>query len=225
MDSFLSRRQFLFISLGLVGLWVSSRAWGDPSGGSCPLTPKQTEGPYYPPQAQIDALLDKDNDLTSVTGRSGHATGQAMYILGQVRDAHCHPIEGALVEIWQASANGRYHHPRDRRHSAPLDANFQYWGKTLTDADGRYRFKTIKPGEYEAGHGWIRPAHIHFKVHTPDRRELTTQLYFAGDPYQEKDYILNDVPAAERSRVMVKLEEAGQEFETGSRVCRFDLTL
>lgn len=225
MDRSLSRRQFLFISLGLVGLWMKSGAWGSPGNRSCPLTPRQTEGPYYPPQTQIEALPDKDNDLTSVAGQSGHATGQMIYIHGQVRDAQCRPIEGALVEIWQASANGRYHHPRERGNSAPLDADFQYWGKTLTDADGRYRFKTIKPGEYEAGRGWIRPSHIHFKVRTPDRRELTTQLYFAGDPHQENDYILNDVPAGDRSRVIVPLGEAGKEFQAGSKVCRFDLTL
>lgn len=210
---------------GAAGFWVVSRVFGQSLQDLCLPTPPQTEGPYYPPQAQIDALLDKDNDLTQVKGKTGRAMGQVIYILGQVRDLQCRPIEGALVEIWQASANGRYNHPRDRFNAAPLDPHFQYWGKTLTDQEGHYLFKTIIPGRYLAGPGWIRPSHIHFKVHGHSRQELTTQMYFTGDPYHQKDYILNDVPPTERKRVIVELEEARREFETGSRLCRFDLVM
>lgn len=220
-----SRRQLLLASIGTAGVWAVSSAWGKTVENLCLLTPPQTEGPYYPPQAQIDALLDKDNDLTQVKGKPGRAIGQVIYILGQVRDSHCRPIEGALLEIWQASANGRYNHPRDRFNPAPLDPHFQYWGKTVTDQEGRYLFKTIIPGRYQAGPGWIRPSHVHFTIHEPDHQELTTQMYFAGDPYHQKDYILNDVPPAERKRVIVELEEPGRGHEPNSRLCRFDLTL
>ena len=220
-----SRRQLLLACAGIAAVWAGSRALGRPLQDLCLSTPPQTEGPYYPPQAQIDALLDKDNDLTQVKGKPSRATGQVIYISGRVRDAQCRPIEGAFVEIWQASANGRYNHPRDRFNPAPLDPHFQYWGNALTDQEGRYLFKTIIPGRYQAGPGWIRPSHVHFKIRRRDRQGLTTQMYFAGDPYHETDYILNDVPAAERSRVVVQLEEPGREFERGSKVCRFDLTL
>lgn len=225
MGNQVSRRQVLLGFAGTAGFWVVSRVFGQTLQGLCLPTPQQTEGPYYPPQAQIDALLDKDNDLTQVKGKTGRAMGQVIYILGQVRDLQCRPIEGAFVEIWQASANGRYKHPRDRFNTAPLDPHFQYWGQTLTDQEGHYLFKTIIPGRYPAGPGWIRPSHIHFKVHGHSHQELTTQMYFAGDPYHQKDYILNDVPPAERKRVIVELEEARREFEAGSRLCRFDLVM
>lgn len=85
--------------------------------------------------------------------------------------------------------------------------------------------KTIMPGRYPAGPGWIRPSHVPFKIQGDDRQELTTQMYFAGDPYHQKDYILNDVPPAVRKRVIVEREEPGREFEPDSHVCRFDLML
>lgn len=185
----------------------------------CAMTPPQTEGPYYPVHDQ----LDKDNDLTSVAGREGRAAGQVIYVRGRVQDRTCRPIEGARVEIWQASANGRYHHPRDQGNPAPLDPSFQYWGTTRTDREGGYLFKTILPGRYYAGRNWMRPAHIHFKIHRAGLPEVTTQMYFAGDPYHRGDYILNDVPAEERARVIVELLPPGRDYEPDSKVGHFDL--
>jgi len=132
-------------------------------------------------------MLDQDNDLTRLKGQSGTPKGQIVYVMGQVRDRHCRPIEGAVVEIWQASENGRYRHPRDRDNPAPLDPAFQYWGKNVTDKEGRYLFKTIKPGSYQAGRNWTRPPHIHFKVSHGDFRPFITQMYFAGDAHQQRD--------------------------------------
>ncbi|MEX5280425.1 MAG: protocatechuate 3,4-dioxygenase [Nitrospiraceae bacterium] len=225
MANDLTRRRFVFTSLGSVGLWLLAPTLARADELACLLTPPQTEGPYYPPQRQLDALLDKDSDLTVVKGKSGRATGQLLYVTGHLQDSHCRPIEGALAEIWQASANGRYHHPRDAGNPAPLDPFFQYWGKAVTDREGRYLFKTIKPGEYEADRGWIRPSHIHFKVRAPNGRDLTTQMYFAGDPHQEDDYILRRVPPAERSRVIVPFESPTGDVESTAKVCRFNLTL
>jgi len=170
------------------------------------------------------AQVDKDNDLTRLAGRAAHAKGQVIYIVGQVRDEACRPIEGAVVEIWQAGASGRYSHPRDRN-PAPLDPDFQFWGKTATDSNGRYQFKTVIPGQYPAGPRWTRPSHIHFKVQRSGFRELTTQMYFEGDPYQDQDPIFLRVPAAERGRVIVRPETPPPGFEPDSRLCRFDLTL
>src|SRR5207253_4005633 len=74
-----------------------------PAGEACRLTPPQAEGPCYPPKAQMAAQIDKDNDLTQIKGEPGSPKGQVLYVLGRVRDAHCRPIAGAIVEFWQAS--------------------------------------------------------------------------------------------------------------------------
>lgn len=219
-----SRRQILAgLFVGAVGALTnsSSSALAQALREICLLTPGQTEGPYYPVHDQ----LDKDNDLTRVEGQTGRAEGQVLYVIGQVRDRQCRPLAGTLVEIWQASARGRYHHPRDRSNSIPLDPLFQSWGQIRTDAEGRYLFKTVKPGSYAAGRNWVRPSHIHFKVRRSDQHEWTTQMYFAGDPHQDKDHILNDIPAEERSRVIVAMQEPSREYEPTSRVCHFDLIL
>ena len=221
----MSRRSLLVGLLGLGGTWLASALVGRAADRDCLITPPQTEGPYYPPKAQIDAMLDQDNDLTHIKERSGKATGPIIYVMGQVRDHECRPIQGAVVEIWQASENGRYSHPRDRDNRAPLDPNFQYWGKSVTDKEGRYLFKTIKPGSYQAGRDWTRPSHIHFKVSHDTFRPFITQMYFAGDAYQATDYILNDVPADQRARVIVQLESSSADYEPDARLGRFDLTL
>jgi len=221
----MSRCSLLIGLVSLTGIWFAPTIVGQAADTVCPITPGQTEGPYYPPKAQIDAMLDQDNDLTRVGDRSGKPTGQIVYVMGQVRDQHCRPIEGAMVEIWQASENGRYSHPRDRDNRAPLDPNFQYWGKNITDKDGRYLFKTIKPGSYQAGRNWTRPPHIHFKVSHGHVRPFITQMYFVGDAFQAADHILNDVPSNERERVIVQLELPGADYESDARLGRFDLTL
>jgi protocatechuate 3,4-dioxygenase beta subunit len=218
----LSRRQLLIVSMGTAGAWLVSRRV---DAANCLLTPRQTEGPYYPTAAQIASQLDRDNDLTRIDGRTGQAKGQVLYIIGQVRDPECRPLSGATVEIWQASVDGRYNHPRDRHNPSPLDPNFQSWGRQITEQDGRYLFKTIIPGQYPAGPDWIRPSHVHFKIHKQGFQELITQMYFEGDPYLEKDRIFNAIPPAERERLVVKLQPPGQKFEPGSQACHFDLTL
>lgn len=189
-------------------------------GDACLRTPDQTEGPFYP----IKDQADKDNDLTVVKGKAVRALGEIVYIRGQVMDDKCHPIPNALVEIWQACATGRYNHPGDPN-KAKLDPNFQYWGKATTDKEGRYEFKTIKPGDYPASATWQRPPHIHYKVHALGFHDLTTQLYFAGDALNEKDLILNDLTPAERERVVIPLEDAGAGFEPKAKRGVFDLTL
>ena len=221
----LSRRSFLIVLLSLGGTWLVSARVGRAADESCPTTPPQTEGPYYPPKAQTDTMLDQDNDLTRIKGQSGKATGPVVYVMGQVRDHECRPIQDAVVEIWQASQNGRYRHPGDRDNRAPLDPSFQYWGKNITDQEGRYLFKTIKPGSYQAGRNWTRPSHIHFKVSHAGFRPFITQMYFAGDGHQATDYILNDVPADQRAQVIVQLESPGADYEPNARLGRFDLTL
>ena len=218
----ISRRQLLTssaigIASSVFGLACVKRADSFP----CDLTPEQTEGPFYP----ADRQLDEDSDLTVVSGKPGRAEGRIIYIRGQVMDGHCRPVQGTTVEIWQASARGRYNHPQESRNPVPLDLNFQSWGRAITDQEGQYLFKTVIPGQYPAGRGWIRPSHIHFKVVGSTHRELTTQMYFAGDRYLESDFIFQDVPRAERHRVIVERQDSGSEFEPETGLYAFDLTV
>lgn len=218
----ITRRQLLLASLaGAAGAFLGPAACAKRIDGPCGLTPPQTEGPFYP----VDDRLDEDSDLTFVSGREGRAEGRIIYVRGQVRDSRCRPVPGRRVEIWQASAQGRYTHPRDRENPVPLDPNFQGWGEAQSDRDGRYLFKTVHPGQYPAGPGWIRPSHIHFKVWQGNAELLTTQMYFAGDPYLEQDRIFLDVPAAQRAQVVVRPEEPGKEFDPNSVVYTFNLII
>jgi protocatechuate 3,4-dioxygenase beta subunit len=157
---------------------------------------------------------DKDNDLT-LAGKSA-PLGEKMILEGRLLDADGRPIRDALVEIWQANASGRYHHPGDQ-HDAPLDPNFTGIGRTFTDGAGRYRFITIKPGSYPwQNHEFAwRPQHIHFSLlgNAPVQR-LVTQMYFPGDPLLDIDPVYNSVPdEAARKRMIAKLAlETGIEM-------------
>ena len=147
------------------------------------------EGPVF----GGDAVDDGDNDLTRQ--HAGEPLGERIIVTGRVRDETGHALRGALVEIWQANAAGRYRHEVDR-HPAPLDPNFSGAGRCLTDDDGRYRFVTVKPGPYPWGNhpnAW-RPAHIHFSVFgRAFTQRLVTQMYFPGDPLFPYDPIFNSV--------------------------------
>ena len=147
------------------------------------------EGPVF----GNDALDEFDNDLTRQHG--GDPLGERIIVTGRVCDENGRAIRGALVEIWQANAAGRYHHEVDR-HPAPLDPNFSGAGRCLTDDDGRYRFVTVRPGAYPWGNhenAW-RPAHIHFSIFGRlFTQRLVTQMYFPGDPLFAYDPIFNAV--------------------------------
>lgn len=214
-----SRRQLLGLSLGAAAVAAvpGFKAFAQ---GECKVSPAQTEGPFYP----IEEQLDKDTDLTWVEGRSGRATGDVAFVKGVVRDEQCRPVEGVLVEIWQACATGKYNHVNDPN-PAVLDTNFQYWGQALTRADGSYMFKTIVPGAYPADETWMRPPHIHFKLSKLGSFELITQMYWAGNPFNARDRILQALPAADRDKVVVRFTPAGEGHPPGSQVGVFDLVI
>ena len=161
-----------------------------------------------------DALEPHDNDLTKQ--HEGEPLGERIVLGGRVLDDTGRPLRGALVEVWQANAAGRYRHEVDA-HPAPLDPNFSGAGRCLTDADGRYRFTTVKPGAYPWGNhpnAW-RPAHIHFSVFgRMFTQRLVTQMYFPGDPLFEYDPIFNAVrdPKA-RGLLVARFELARTEPE------------
>lgn len=194
-----NRRSILAAGVGMAAGAVTVSAMGK----SAAPTPANPEGPFYPKHKQVD----KDTDLTMIEGHTKRAQGQMIRVSGQVLDDKGQPIEGALVDIWQASASGRYHHEDDPA-LAPEDPDFQGWGMVKTDADGRYSFTTIKPGAYLAEDNWTRPQHIHYKVSRRGYREITTQMYFAGEALNDTDRLFLDVDEGKRELLVVDFHEA-----------------
>ncbi|MBD66043.1 MAG: hypothetical protein CME62_12605 [Halobacteriovoraceae bacterium] len=215
-----SRRKYLKTSLMTAGTLLFA---GRVKANTCSLTPAQTEGPFYP----IEDQNDKDNDLTQVRGSRESAQGEVVIMYGKVTDQNCLPVTGAMVEIWQACASGKYNHPGDPN-PAKLDPNFQYWGRAVTNKLGEYQFKTIKPGHYQATSTWMRPAHIHMKVHKRGFEELTTQVYFKDDPYNAEDRILQSLSVTEQNNVTVDFKKAvnaqGKPI-SGPRKGQFDISI
>jgi len=183
-------------------------------------TPEQVEGPFHP----IDEQADTDLDLTLIEGHSESAEGETILVRGQVFDAEGLPLKDALVDVWQANHLGRYSHPEDPN-TAPLDPNFQGWGLMTTDAEGRFSFKTIKPGAYPLSflgeQGW-RCRHIHFQVSRPGFGKLTTQMYFHGDPLIEQDLEIAKAPEELRHLLIAK---SVSDETTGRPLYRFDVVL
>ncbi|VVE09042.1 protocatechuate 3,4-dioxygenase subunit beta [Pandoraea anhela] len=147
-----------------------------------------------------------DGDLTRNAVRNGEPLGERMIVTGRVLDEGGRPVPNTLVELWQANACGRYVHKVDQ-HDAPLDPNFLGAGRALTDAKGRYKFLTIKPGAYpwKNHHNAWRPQHLHFSVfgHYFATR-LVTQMYFPGDPLLAYDPIFQATPAQARDRLIAR---------------------
>lgn len=197
-----SRRAFL----GAAGVSLSLAATPGLATSVWQRTPRQSLGPFYPSSLP----LDSDNDLVHVAGRTGRARGTITHVSGRVMDDRGRVIPGTQVEIWQCNAFGRYHHPRDRR-DAPVDENFQGYGRYTTGEDGAYRFRTIRPVPYPG-----RTPHIHFAVRTPTGESLVTQMYVAGEPGNERDGLLNGVrdPRARASLIVElrPLPDAGDEL-------------
>ncbi len=217
----MNRRNLIKSAMIGAGVLMASSSPVKAAMKSCGLTPAQTEGPFYP----IADQLDKDNDLTFVKNRNQRALGEVIIISGVVKNDQCQPVAGVLVEIWQACASGKYNHPGDPN-PAKLDPNFQYWGRAITNNKGEYIFKTIKPGHYQATDTWMRPAHIHFKVHRRGFQELTSQLYFSDDKYNANDRILQSLSREDQNRVIVDLKPGTQNYGLlKPRVGNFDITI
>ncbi|GIV96883.1 MAG: protocatechuate 3,4-dioxygenase subunit beta [Herpetosiphonaceae bacterium] len=166
-----------------------------------PLTLSELTGPG----PAISAVTPEDADLTRNAGTGGEAIGQRIIVTGRVLDQHGAPVPNVLIEIWQANAAGRYIHKRDQW-PGPLDPNFLGIGRCLTDAQGVYRFLTIRPGAYpwkNHPNAW-RPSHIHFSLLGPSwHTRLVTQMYFADDPLLPLDPIFNALPTEDARRRLV----------------------
>ena len=172
-----------------------------------------------------ELITMQDADLT--TQHAGEPQGQRIIVSGRVLDSGGRPVPGTLIEIWQTNAAGRYRHTRDQ-HPAPLDPNFTGVGRAITDAGGRYRFITIRPGAYPWGNhynAW-RPSHIHFSLFgRAFTQRLVTQMYFPGDPLLPLDPIYNSVPdetARARMIAAFSIEDTQPEW---ALAYRFDIVL
>ena len=165
-----------------------------------------------------------DHDLTRQ--HDGEPQGERIIVHGRVLDGDGRPIPHTLVEVWQTNAAGRYAHPVDQ-HPAPLDPNFTGVGRTVTDAEGRYRFVTIKPGAYpwrNHPNAW-RPAHIHFSLFgRAFAQRLITQMYFPGDPLFGQDPVLNSVPEPARPRLISSFD-LSETVPEWALAYRFDIVL
>ena len=171
-----------------------------------------------------DRVRAGEDDLTHCDG--GEAVGQRIIVHGRVLDSDGRPVPDTLLEIWQANAGGRYRHVNDQW-PAPLDPHFDGLGRCATDADGRYRFTTIKPGAYpwkNHRNAW-RPAHIHFSLFGQAfMQRLVTQMYFPEDPLFFQDPIFNSVPEAARPRMISAYDHSVTE-DHWALGFRFDIVL
>lgn len=175
-------------------------------------TPRDAEGPFYPTRFPADI----DSDLAQVQGRAKSARGTLLHLSGRVVAVDGSPLSGAKVELWQCDSLGRYHHvdgdPGER------DEDFQGYGIAVTDAEGRYAFRTIRPVPYGG-----RPPHLHFKLSHPRARPLTTQLYPRGESAERSaGFGLSD--RGTRARLEFEVAKATGR-ESGALAARYDFVL
>ncbi|MBQ0821441.1 protocatechuate 3,4-dioxygenase subunit beta [Microvirga sp. HBU67558] len=168
-----------------------------------------------------------DNDLIRNYAKTGEAIGQRIVVYGRVLDENARPVPGALVEFWQANAGGRYRHKKET-YLAAIDPNFGGCGRMITDEEGRYWFRTIKPGAYPWPNGvndW-RPAHIHFSIfgHAFAQR-LITQCYFEGDPMIWQDPIAMTVPDRAAVEQLIAALDRQNTLPMDSLAYKFDIVL
>jgi protocatechuate 3,4-dioxygenase beta subunit len=186
-------------------------------------TISETTGPVF----GHSILGPLDNDLIRNYAKDGDAIGQRIIVSGRVLDENARPIPGALLEFWQANAGGRYRHKKET-YLAALDPNFGGCGRAITDSEGRYTFRTIKPGAYPWPNGvndW-RPAHIHFSVfgHAFAQR-LITQMYFEGDPMIWQCPIVRTIPDKAAVEQLVAALDREATLPMDALAYKFDIVL
>lgn len=147
--------------------------------GELSQTPGMTEGPFYPDKLP----LDTDNDLLILNDSLTPGVGEITHLTGRILDTAGKPVQNAVVEIWQVDGNGVYLHSQSGGNGT-RDVNFQGFGRFLTGKSGQYYFRTVKPVPYPG-----RTPHIHFAINLNGRRQLTTQLFVAGEKQNEQDGI------------------------------------
>jgi len=182
-----SRRSILTWALGALGLSIAKPAL------AAELTPRATEGPFYPSPAMRRA--DVDNGLVKIIGSDEEAGGEVITLKGHVINTDGAPLAGSRIEIWQCDLNGKYLHSGDNQAIA-FDPAFQGFGHDITGPDGAYEFRTIKPVTYPG-----RTPHIHVNVFDGDREVLPTPFYIAGHPANRRDRIFNRLSESDATTV------------------------
>jgi protocatechuate 3,4-dioxygenase beta subunit len=201
ISSTLSRRHLL-AAAGAAG---AAAALGVPVVAAARGLPRMIDGPFYPQLAYRARSVDWDADLTTVRGRAGDgqplppARGEHLDLRGAVVDGDGRAIDGVEVEIWQCDAFGSYRHPRGA--GERIDAGFQGFGSTRSDGRGVYRFRTIRPVPYPG-----RAPHIHVKLRHSGFGEVTSQLFVAGDPRNDADFLYRSLSGADRKEVELRLQ-------------------
>ena len=191
---------------------------------SLAATPSEITGPVF----DHSILGELDNDLIHNFARPGEsAIGERIIVHGRVLDERSRPVPGALLEFWQANAGGRYRHKKET-YLAAIDPNFGGCGRAITDRDGGYAFRTVRPGAYPWPNGvndW-RPAHIHFSIFGHGfAQRLITQMYFKGDPMIWKCPIVNSIPDRSAIEQLIAQLDWGQTIPMDSRAYKFDIVL
>jgi protocatechuate 3,4-dioxygenase, beta subunit len=197
-----TRRNFIRLGAAVAGSTLLVPHWVAAQTALIPTEP-QIEGPFFPlevPRVPSDFGFDRDNDLSWVNGKSLFALGTFLEISGRVLSADGRPIGNTEIQLWQCDNYGRYKHPGDT-HTQLIDENFQGFGQAVTNGDGVYRFRTIKPVVYPG-----RTPHLHFKLkNTTSADLLTTQMYVAGEPGNATDSFYQEIPANLRRTVTATL--------------------
>ena len=209
--SHLSRRSFVSSSIKVAPFFCVPGLMAE----TLTLTPRQTEGPFYPDKIP----LDTDNDLIIINDSLTPAVGTVAYLSGKVTDIKGNAQRNALVEIWQVDNHGIYLHSRGGSREK-LDSNFQGYGRFLTDSKGRYSFRTLKPSPYGG-----RTPHIHIAVSTKGKRVLTTQCYVKNEPRNQKDFILQRVKDTKARDSLVVPFNPLKDSKVGEASARFDIVL
>lgn len=191
---------------------------------SMPQTLSEQTGPVFGDMS----LGPLDNDLVHNFAAGGEgAIGPRIIVHGRVMDETGRPVPGALLEVWQANAGGRYRHAKET-YIAPLDPNFGGCGRVVTDAEGCYEFRTVQPGPYpwpNRANDW-RPAHIHFSLFGPSfAQRLITQMYFDGDPMIWLCPIIDTVPSREAIESLIAPLDMANTVPMDARAYRFDIIL
>ncbi len=190
---------------------------------SIPNSLSEITGPVF----RSDELGRLDNDLIMNFAKTGLPIGERIIVHGHVLDENGRPVRNALVEVWQANAGGRYRHKNDQ-YIAPIDPNFGGCGRVLTDSEGHYHFRTIKPGPYSWRNQineW-RPAHIHYSVSGAGfAQRLITQMYFEGDPLIARCPIVRTIPDTSAIRRLIAGIDPGTFAPLDSLAYRFDIVV
>jgi protocatechuate 3,4-dioxygenase beta subunit len=206
-----NRRQFLLRFGCAASLFAVPGAFAE----QLTLTPRQTEGPFYPDKLP----LDTDNDLLIVNDSLTAAAGEVTWLSGRILDSKGDPIRNAVVEIWQCDAKGVYLH-RGSSDAAKRDAHFQGFGRFLTGSTGEYVFRTIKPVAYPG-----RTPHVHYAVKLKGRDKFTTQCYVQGEPRNEQDGVLRGISDAKaRASVIVPFSPL-KGSRAGELTAKFDIVM